>query len=82
MGIAKTFMPSFADYVFFSNNNCSDHRIRLDIAAAFLRQAEGADHPNLIATVHASTLQQGTTKHTNDTRRKRTGENGENGVSV
>src|SRR5437764_11709244 len=70
MSLAKTFMPSFAHHTVFSNNDCSDQRIRLDVAAALLGQAERAGHPSFVATIHAFTLPQGTTKHTKHTKKK------------
>src|SRR5207244_10637328 len=56
MGFSEALMPSFAYGPIFLNDNRSDQRIRFHIAAALVRQIEGAGHPHVVAVVHASTL--------------------------
>jgi hypothetical protein len=56
MGFAESLVPSFAYNPTFLDDNRSDERIRLHVAAAFFGQIEGADHPRFITIVHASTV--------------------------
>src|SRR5207249_11053628 len=58
MWLAETLVPAFADHHSIMNNNSSDQRIRLDIAATFFGQLECPQHPFFVALFPGFTLQE------------------------